>query len=325
MDKSILSRLKSAGLLTDELPDLGDIPTGSYALNKVISGDYRKGIPVGAITQIHGESSTAKTIFATHLLIEAQKKGYYAVLIDSENSYNPVFAEDIGLKPDELIYSAPETVEECFETAENIIKEIRQTDTDTPILICYDSLAVSPSKAEYEAEGYEGNNMQGAVRAKAIGACLRKFNPILKKEKVAFFVINQIRHKVGVLFGTPETKASGGKSLDYYLGVDLKTISNKTSDLIKNDKKEVIGIVGTIRNTKNKVSRPFRECSFKLIFDEGLVPEYGLLDQFKKDGLIETKGAGWCTVLETGEKFQGEDAFMRLLPETESLAKLIQE
>ena len=99
MDKSVLDRRKNAGLLSEQITDMGFVSTGSYALNRVISGDYTKGIPIGMITQFMGEASTAKTVFATHILKDAQHKGYYAMLVDSENAYNPEFAESLGLDP----------------------------------------------------------------------------------------------------------------------------------------------------------------------------------------------------------------------------------
>ena len=315
MDNAVLARLKNAGLLSEQVPDLGFVSTGSYALNKVISGDYTKGIPVGMITQFHGEASTAKTVFATHILKEAQEKGYYAMLVDSENAYNPEFAKHLGLNPEKLIYAAPETLEECFQVIEDTIVAIREADKDTPIVVAYDSIAVSPSKVEYEAENYEGNNMQGAIRAKSTGACLRKINPLMRKHKVALVIINQIRNKVGVMYGSPDTMAAGGKSLEYYLGVNLKCISNKTSDLIKNEHKNVIGIQGKVRNTKNKCSIPFRECEFELLWDEGLNPYAGVLKQMEADGHVERNGA-WYTVTSTGKKFQSKE-FVHLMQDEE--------
>jgi recombination protein RecA len=312
MDKSVLDRLKNAGLLSEQITDMGFVSTGSYALNRVISGDYTKGIPIGMITQFMGEASTAKTVFATHILKDAQNKGYYAMLVDSENAYNPEFAESLGLDPKKLIYAAPDTLEDCFQVIEDTIKAIRETDADTPIVIAYDSIAVSPSKAEFEAENYDGNNMQGAVRAKSTGACLRKINPLLRKHKVGLVVINQIRNKVGVLYGNPETQAAGGKSLEYYLGVNMKTISNKTSDLIKDENKQIIGIQGKLRNTKNKVSIPFRETTFKLMYDEGLDPYEGLLDFLVVDGIVQQSG-GWFTFGE--KKFQRKSFYEGFLSE----------
>jgi recombination protein RecA len=302
MDKTVL----------DQITDMGFVSTGSYALNRVISGDYTKGIPIGMITQFMGEASTAKTVFATHILKDAQQKGYYAMLVDSENAYNPEFAESLGLDPKKLIYAAPDTLEDCFQVIEDTIKAIRETDADTPIVIAYDSIAVSPSKAEFEAENYDGNNMQGAVRAKSTGACLRKINPLLRKHKVGLVVINQIRNKVGVLYGNPETQAAGGKSLEYYLGVNMKTISNKTSDLIKDENKQIIGIQGKLRNTKNKVSIPFRETTFKLMYDEGLDPYEGLLDFLVVDGIVQQSG-GWFTFGE--KKFQRKSFYEGFLSE----------
>jgi len=311
MDNAVLARLKNAGLLSQQAPDLGFVGTGCYALNKIISGDYTQGVPIGMITQFIGESSTAKTVFGTHILKEAQAKGYYCMMVDSENAYNPKFAKQLGINPETLIYAAPETLEECFQVIQDTILEIRREDKDTPIVVVYDSIAVSPSKSEYEAESYDGNNMQGAVRAKSTGACLRKINPILRMKKVALVVINQIRNKVGVMYGSPDTMAAGGKSLEYYLGVNLKCISNKTSDLLKDDNKNVIGIQGKLRNTKNKCSIPFKECEFELLFDEGLNPYTGLLKQLEIEGLVERNGA-WYSIPDTGKKFQSKD-FIELL------------
>jgi len=316
MDQAVLKRLKNAGLLSEQVPDLGFVSTGNYALNKIISGDYNRGIPIGMITQFHGESSTAKTVFATHILKEAQARGYYTILVDSENAYNPVFAESLGLDPKKLIYSTPETLEESFQVIEDTILAIRETDKDTPIVAAYDSIAVSPSKAEYEAESYEGNNMQGAIRAKSTGACLRKINPLMRKHKVALVVINQIRNKVGVMYGSPDTMAAGGKSLEYYLGVNLKCVSNKTSDLIRDENKNVIGIEGKVRNTKNKCSIPFKECEFELIYDEGLNPYAGALKLLESDGVVTRSGA-WYSVVGTDKKFQSKD-FQGLLQAEDS-------
>tara|TARA_R110002051_G_scaffold11808_2_gene42552 strand:+ start:17987 stop:18973 length:987 start_codon:yes stop_codon:yes gene_type:complete len=322
MDQTVLKRLKNAGLLSEQTRDLGFVSTGSFALNKVISGDYQKGIPIGMITQFHGEASTAKTVFATHALKEAQSMGYYAMLVDSENAYNAEFASHLGIDPSKLIYAAPETLEDCFQVIEDTILAIRETDTETPIVVAYDSIAVSPSKVEYEAEGYEAHNMQGAIRAKSTGACLRKINPLMRKHKVALIIINQIRNKVGVMYGSPDTMAAGGKSLEYYLGVNLKCISNKTSDLLKDEHKSVIGIKGSVRNTKNKVSIPFGECEFELMYNEGLDPFAGVLKQLESQNHIQRSGA-WYSVEGTEKKFQSKD-FLSLLkdPTEEGFAPL---
>jgi recombination protein RecA len=299
MNTDIILKLKNASMLSEQelTPEL--ISTGSYALNKVISGKYNGGIPIGMITQFIGQASTAKTVFGTHILREAQRKGYHTLIIDSENAYNPTFARTLGIDPEKLIYAAPETVEECFDTIEKIINSIRTEDPSTPIVVFYDSLAVSPSKAEMDAEGYEGNNMQGATRAKMIGACLRKINPILRPKKVALVLVNQIRTKVGVMYGDPRVAAAGGNALEYYLGVNLETSKTDTVG----DKDNPTGIRGKVKNKKNKLIEPFKSCEFELIFNEGLNPLYGLLPHLERDGIVE-RGGSWYTVKATGKKFQ---------------------
>jgi RecA/RadA recombinase len=128
MNDEVVLKLKTAGLLSEQNFNLGNVPTGVFALNKVISGSYFKGIPIGGITQFIGESSTAKTCFATNILRESQKLGYWSVLIDSENAFNKEFASSLGIDANKLIYANPETVEDCFDTIEKLIKEIRETD-----------------------------------------------------------------------------------------------------------------------------------------------------------------------------------------------------
>jgi recombination protein RecA len=299
MNTDVILKLKNASMLSEQelTPEL--ISTGSYALNKIISGKYNGGIPIGMITQFIGQASTAKTVFGTHILREAQRKGYHTLIIDSENAYNPTFARTLGIDPEKLIYAAPETVEECFDTIEKIINSIRTEDPSTPIVVFYDSLAVSPSKAEMDAEGYEGNNMQGATRAKMIGACLRKINPILRPKKVALVLVNQIRTKVGVMYGDPRVAAAGGNALEYYLGVNLETSKTDTVG----DKDNPTGIRGKVKNKKNKLIEPFKSCEFELMFNKGLNPLYGLLPHLERDGVVE-RGGSWYTVKSTGKKFQ---------------------
>ncbi len=302
----VLKRLSDNNLLSKPQEPLGFVSTGSYALNYVISGDFYGGVPIGAITQIIGESSTAKTVFVTSTLREAQKRGFYAVLIDTENTFSESFAKMIGIDPDKLFLPDPndiESMEGAFATIENYITTIRSVDEDTPIVIAYDSLAVSPIKKELDCDNYESDNMIGAVRAKTMGAALRKLNGTLRRQKVALIVVNQVRSKVGVLYGNPETAAAGGKSLEYYLSVNLKTTSPKGSGKILDDNKKPIGIKGTVKNIKNKVSIPFRECEFKLLYDSGLDLWEGVLPALVEEGFV-TKSAAWYTVVGTETKFQ---------------------
>ena len=290
MRDDVIKSLKTAGMLSDQNLDLGFVSTGSYALNKICSGDYQKGIPIGMITQFHGEASTAKTVFVTHILANAQKEGYYTILVDAENAYNAEFASTLGLDPENLIYIAPPTLEDCFATMEALIKEIRETDKDTPIVIGYDSLAVSPSREEMEKTDYESHQMTGAMRAKVTGACLRKINQLLRDNKVALVIVNQIRNKVGVMYGDPRTPAAGGKALEYYLSLNFMTSAPK-NERIQDDNKSFIGIRGKIANVKNKVTKPYQDTDYELLFDVGLTPHYGVLDLLVKDKIVERSGA----------------------------------
>ena len=290
MRDDVIKSLKTAGMLSDQNLDLGFVSTGSYALNKICSGDYQKGIPIGMITQFHGEASTAKTVFVTHILANAQKEGYYTILVDAENAYNAEFASTLGLDPENLIYTAPPTLEDCFASMEALIKEIRETDKDTPIVIGYDSLAVSPSREEMEKTDYESHQMTGAMRAKVTGACLRKINQLLRDNKVALVIVNQIRNKVGVMYGDPRTPAAGGKALEYYLSLNFMTSAPK-NERIQDDNKSYIGIRGKIANVKNKVTKPYQDTEYELLFDVGLTPHYGVLDLLVKDKIVERSGA----------------------------------
>lgn len=291
LSKEILEKLKNPKKLSDVETDLGSLSTGSLALNHIISGDFAKGIPLGAITQLRGDSSTGKTLFLTSILIEAQKLGYYTKLIDSENSYNDKFARILGLNPDLLLYSATESLEDTFADIEQTIEDIRANDPDTPIVIGVDSLAVLGTRKELNTENYEHTPADGAQRAMVTGMCFRRVNPILRKHKVALVVINQLRSKIGVIYGNPETNASGGKALEFYLGVDLKTFRREK---LKDENDAPLGIRGEVECTKNKYGIPYRKCEFELIFNKGLSKYHGLLDFLVADGIITKASNGRC-------------------------------
>ena len=253
----ICKRLDGANLLSEEGQVFGFVDSGSYALNKIISGDYNGGFPIGGITEIYGESSTAKTVFLTHAFKGAQEQGYYTVMVDNEHAYSPSFAKILGVDSEKLIYTMPETMEDCFETIEKAILAIREKDKDTPIVIGYDSIGVSPTRKEMEGDLGNNSEIAGALRAKVAGQCLRRINPLLRKHKAALIIINQVRSKVGLVFGDPRTKAGGGKALLYYCAVSLETASAK-GDVLYDDMKNPTGIKGTIKCVKNKVTVPYR-------------------------------------------------------------------
>lgn len=307
LNQEILEKLKNPQTLEKADTTLGFISTGCLALNKIISGNYTDGIPIGAITQLRGDSSTGKTLFLTSILIEAQKNGYFTKLLDAENAYNEEFARMLGLDPKQLLYSSPECLEEAFADIEATIESIREHDKDTPIVIGIDSLAVLGTRKELGIENFEHTPADGAQRAMITGMCFRRINPILRKNKVALVVINQIRSKIGIIYGNPETNAAGGRSLEYYLGVDLKTFRREK---LKDDKDSPRGIRGEIECTKNKYSIPYKKCEFELIFNQGLSKFHGLLDEFVADNTISRSSNGRCQLGET--KFTSKD-FINLI------------
>jgi recombination protein RecA len=301
----VCKRLEGANLLEDEAQVHGYVDSGSYALNKIMSGKYNGGFPIGAITEIYGESSTAKTVFLTHAFVGAQKQGYYTIMVDNEHAYSPGFAKTLGVDPSKLVYLMPETMEACFEAIEEVIKAIREKDQDTPIVIGYDSIGVSPTKKEMEDDFGKNSEMSGAIRAKVAGQCLRRINPLLRKHKAALVIINQVRSKVGLVFGDPRTKAGGGKALLYYCAVSLETTSAK-SDVIYDEIKNPIGIKGTVKCVKNKVTVPYQDCEFRLIYDKGLERSYGLTVSMYKNGIVTSPSKGWYS-LEEGSKNRAAD------------------
>jgi recombination protein RecA len=307
MNKDVLAKLKNFKLL-DNSEDTKFISTGCYGLNKIITGNYHEGLAVGHLYQIRGESSTGKTLFVTTLLQSAQKAGWYTVLLDAENTFSKGFSSKLGLDPTQLIYSNPTSVEEAFDQIEELVKKIRESDKATPIVLALDSLAVLSAKEELERDTVgETSNTDGARRALIVGAMLRKITPILKSNDATLIIVNQLRNKINAQpYTDPTVNAAGGKSLEFYLSTDIKLVSNKTSDVVKDEKtKQPIGIEGRIQIKKNKLGIPFRECEFMVLFDKGLDPYYGLVDSLVNDGLINKSDGGRLSIGNT--KFARDD------------------
>lgn len=302
-----------AGTLSDQVSNLGFVDTGSVAINEVITGDMSNGVPIGGITQIKGAHSTAKTVFLTHILKSAQSKGYYAILDDAENAYSVDFSRELGINPDTLIYNNSRCIEDSFDFLEKIVKKIRETDKNTPIIFGLDSLAVLPTRDELEAKDYEQSPITGALRAKITGGCLRKVNSLLRDQKVGLIIINQIRSKTGVMYGSPDTLASGGRSLEYYLSVDLELFSGGKDTKIKDEFDDVVGITGTVKNRKNKCGIPYKECGFELFFDRGLNRYYGAISALRRQKVVTVPSSGW---LQVGEKKFQKGQFMDLVHDT---------
>lgn len=304
MSEDVLSLLKSVSTLSKQSRAYKYVTTGSYALNYVISGKMNGGVPIPGITQFIGDSSTGKSAFATAILGNAQRLGYYTLYEDAENTLSAEFARILGLDPEVMAYNNPGTIEDAFEHMEQVVKEIRQHDKETPIVIVLDSLPVLDVREEAAKDDYGGNNMAGALRAKRVGDALRKFDKIVKPNNVCLIIINQLRSKVGVLYGNPETFGAGGRSLEYYLTVNLRT--KRTEKLQENG--QVVGIAGAVINEKNKCALPYKRCEFKLLFDQGFDPYCDVLPLLEAAGHL-SKAGGWYTINDTGEKFQAKEFY----------------
>lgn len=318
--RDIIKDLKEfdAGLLSENFSFITDyVDSGSYAFNKILSGRFiGGGFPIGAFSEIWGESSTAKTVFLTHAFVGAQKKNYHVVMIDNEHAYQPEFAKSLGVDPTKLLYAEPTTVEGCFEFAEAVIKKIRELDPETPIVIGLDSLGTAPTVKELEEDLQENEAIGGALRAKVTGKALRRLNALIKKYKVAFILINQVRNKIGVVMGDPKTKAAGGKSLEFYCGLSMEPRVRKDGRLV-DDLDNPIGISGEIFNTKNKITRPYQKCEFELLYDKGLTRNFGLADLLVRSGEVFQPAKGYYA-------FKGADTKHRKGDMDDMIAKKIE-
>ena len=290
----LLKKLRELGVISVQEKSKTWIHSGSYALNKVISGDYTKGYPIPGIVEISGESSSGKSIFLAHLFREAQKLGYYTKLEDAEGTWNDDFNKGFGVDPTKLLKNSDlNTLEDTFDSIFKTIMAIREENLTTPIIVGLDSLPVLPVKEEFEKSiknEFESSQTLGMIRSKAVGNCLRNLHGLAYKHNVLFVIINQLRSKMA-MFGSPDTRAAGGRSLEYYLTVGLKTIFSKHSGIIEDDNKFPKGIEGRVVNTKNKISIPYLECDFSLDYMRGLDPLHGLLPWLVNDGRVIQTGA----------------------------------
>lgn len=305
--KSILKKLDGASTLEDADIQLGYLDSGSGPLNHIISGDFSKGFPLGTIIEISGDPGTGKTMFITQAFIAAQKQGYHCVMIDNERAYNKSFAKKLGVDTSKLIYSQPITLEQCFDFAEKIVKALRKEDEKTPIIIGLDSIGTAPCNKEFDKDGNPtfgiNQEMIGAIRAKSAGQCLRQFNALLRDYNATIIIINQLREKVGVLFGSPITTAGGGKALPFYASTRLR-VGVGSKGILKNEFGMPTGIQGKIECVKSRDTVPFQQCKFKFDYNEGLDKWHGLAQSYLTTGQVEKNGA-WFVY--DGQKFHGEE------------------
>ena len=286
--------------------EVESIPTGALSLDIALGIG---GIPRGRIVEIYGPESSGKTTLALHMVAEAQKLGGEAAFIDAEHALDPVYSKHLGVDIDNLIVSQPDTGEQALEITEALVR------SGAIDIIVVDSVAALVPKAEID--GDMGDAHVG-LQARLMSQALRKLAGVINKSKAVVIFINQLREKVGVMFGNPETTA-GGRALKYYASVrlDIRKIEN-----IKQDG-EVIGNRARVKVVKNKVAPPFREAEFDIVYGKGISKEGNILDIAVNLDIIEKAGS-WFSY--NGERIgQGRENVKKYLVENPDIAKEVEE
>ena len=290
----------------DKIEDIPVIPTGSVGLNVALGvGGY----PRGRVIEIYGPESSGKTTLAIHAMAEVQKQGGIAAIIDAEHAFDRFYAEKLGVKTNELLIAQPDSGEQALDIADELI---RSAAVD---LVVIDSVAALTPKAEIE--GDMGDNRVG-LQARLMSQALRKLTATINKTQTTCIFINQLREKIGIMFGSPET-TTGGNALKFYASV---RIDIRKGTAIK-DGDEILGNQVRVKVIKNKVAPPFKKAEFDLMFNEGISRAGELLDLGVEKGII-TKSGSWFSY--DGNKLaQGRDGAKKVLLDNPELAAEIEE
>ena len=276
------------------------LPTGALSLDLALGG----GIPKGRIIEIYGPESSGKTTLTLHAIAEAQKNGGTAAFIDAEHALDPVYAKRIGVNTNDLLLSQPDNGEQALEIVETLVR------SNAVDLIVVDSVAALVPRAEIE--GDMGDSLPG-LQARLMSQALRKLAGVISRSKTTVIFINQIRMKIGVMFGNPET-TTGGNALKFYASVrmDIRRIGQiKQGD-------DVIGNRTRVKVVKNKIAPPFREAEFDIMYNEGISLAGDVLDLAANANIVEKSGAWYAY---NGEKIgQGREAAKQYLKDNPKIA-----
>jgi recombination protein RecA len=289
----------------DKVEDVPVIPSGSVGLNLALGvGGY----PRGRIVEIYGPESSGKTTLAIHAMAEVQKQGGIAAIIDAEHAFDRFYAEKLGVNTNDLLIAQPDCGEQALDIADELI---RSAAVD---LVVIDSVAALTPKAEIE--GDMGDNKVG-LHARLMSQALRKLTATINKTNTTCIFINQLREKIGVMFGSPET-TTGGNALKFYASVRLDI--RKASPIKDGD--EILGNQVRVKVIKNKVAPPFKKAEFDLMFNEGISRVGELIDMGVEKGIL-TKAGSWYSY-EGNKLAQGRDAAKNVLRDNPDLAEEIE-
>ena len=296
------------------------ISTGSSTLDLAISNRPDGGIAVGRITEINGLESSGKSLLGAHILAETQKKDGIAVYIDTETSVSQQFMEVIGIDLNKMLYLHLETVEEIFEAIEEIVTQVRESDKDRCVTILVDSLAAASTKVEMEAD-YDKDGW-ATSKAIIISKAMRKITQMIGKHNVALVFTNQLRQKLGVMFGDPWT-TSGGKALPFHASTRIRL---KNLGQIKDTKKNTIGMKCRAQIVKNRLGPPLRHADYSMYFDRGIDNYGGWLTVMKEHKLVKSGGAWYTLVDQNGDehKFLSKD-WEELITKNDELREYVYE
>ena len=285
-----------------EVLEVGSISTTCISLDACLGIG---GLPRGRVSEIYGPESSGKTTLALHVIAEAQRRGGMAAFIDAEHAIDPDYSRKLGVDVDNLLISQPDSGEQALEIAEMLVR------SGAIDVVVVDSVAALVPKAELEGE--MGDSHMG-LQARLMSQALRKLTGIVSKTNTCLIFINQIREKIGVLFGNPET-TTGGRALKFYTSVRIDI--RKIASIKEGD--NVIGNRTKAKVVKNKMAAPFRSCEFDIVYGEGISREGDLLDLGLEKGLVQKSGTWWSIGdLRIGQGRENARVFLKENPDVRS-------